>query len=65
MNFVHLGALLSESESEKEEDDAEGSLVIGQDDGDRQHDCECYYSDKIADQKCVPFVYLKYTSAVA
>ena len=43
MNFVHLGALLSESESENEEDDAEGSLVIGQDDGDRQHDCECYY----------------------
>ena len=23
------------------------------------------YSDKIADQKCVPFVYLKYISAVA
>lgn len=64
MNFVHLGALLSESESEKE-DDAEGSLVNGQEDGDRQHDCECYYSDKIADQKCVPFVHLKYISAVA
>ena len=42
VNFVHLGALLSESESDEEEDGAEGSLVNDQEDGDRQHDCEYY-----------------------
>ena len=42
VNFVNLGALLSESESEEEEDGAEESLVNDQEDGDRQHDCECY-----------------------